>query len=104
MSALPATPDSEFHNASIHWKLDKLLFDLTQAQEPLTNREAKILRGLLCDYGPKDIAEIGFGNNDSSTIRCDLSTIYGKVSILLGSTIKINSDNIRNQLRNKGYQ
>ncbi len=104
MSALPVPPDSEFRDANIKWHLDKLLADLKQAQEPLTNRETKILRGLLCDYGPKDIAGIGFGNNDSTTISSDLSTIYEKISIVLGSNIKINSDNIRNQLRDRGYQ
>jgi hypothetical protein len=104
MSALPVPPDSEFRNANIKWHLDKLLTDLKQAQEPLTNRETKILRGLLCDHDPKNIAWIGFGNNDSTTIGGDLSTIYDKIEVLLGANVKINSGNIRNQLRDRGYE
>ncbi len=56
--------DQLFQEAGVNWDLEKLYLKLTQAKQlhtfssaQLTAIEKAILRGLLCNYSPKDIAK-----------------------------------------------
>jgi hypothetical protein len=107
MNAQLDLPDREFSEASNSWDLEHFLTDLREKNEFLTTREQKMLRGLLCEYSPKEIAKIGFGKDDSDSIRPDLSKIYEYAEILiatkLGSSPPVDSQNIRRLLKKAGY-
>jgi hypothetical protein len=107
MNAQLDSPDREFHEASQDWHLGLILADIIDKGESLTPREQKMLRGLLCEYSPKEIAEIGFGKDDSDSIRPDLSKIYAYAEILiatkLGNSLSVDSQNIRRLLKKAGY-
>jgi DNA-binding CsgD family transcriptional regulator len=104
MNAQLDLPDREFSEASKHWNLKSILDEIAAKGESLTPREEKMLRGLLCEYSPKEIAAIGFNKTDSHTIRADLSKIYEYIEILLETPLQVGSHNIRRLLKEAGYR
>jgi hypothetical protein len=68
---------TDFPEANQDWDLDRLFSDIEQANGTrLTDRDRKLLRGLLCYFQPKDIAQKGWGNLNSACIRSDLTKLY----------------------------
>ncbi len=104
MNAQLDLPDREFYEASNDWHLDKILADIAAKGESLTPREQKMLRGLLCEYSPKEIAEIGFDKSDSKSISSELSKIYEYIELLLETSLQVNSGNICRLLKKAGYR
>jgi hypothetical protein len=103
MNAQLDLPDREFSEASQDWNLSDILAAIAAKGESLTPREQKLLRGLLCGYSPKEIAEIGFNKSDSKSISAELSKIYEYIEILLETPLQVNSGNYYRLLRKAGY-
>ena len=104
----PSSDDPHFIQAAQEWDLDRLYRDLKDCiMETLTDRNKTILRGLLCDYSPGEIAKIAYGKETSETISSNLTTIYQIITNLnahrSGNHTKIDSDNIRRILKSLGY-
>jgi|GEM_PF-3132904 hypothetical protein len=75
--------------------------------EKLTDREKILLRGLLCDYSPKEIAKIAYGKDTSEPIASSLTNLYVIITHLndhqSGDPTKTDSNNIRRILKSLGY-
>jgi hypothetical protein len=104
MNAQLDLPDREFLKASQNWHLDRMLTGIADKGEFLTPREQKMLRGLICGYSPKEIAEIGFNKSDSKSISPELSKIYEYVELLLETPLQVTSGNICRLLEDADYR
>lgn len=87
LSTLKQVQSGEFIEAAYNWKLEKLYVDLASAKNKgLTPVEKKILRGLLCGYSPREIADIIYQSSGSSSVRVYLSNaLYKYIEIMLSS-------------------
>lgn len=87
LSTLKQVESGEFIEAAYNWKLEKLYVDLASAKNKgLTPVEKKILRGLLCGYSPKEIADIIYQSSSSSSVRVYLSNaLYKYIEVMLSS-------------------
>jgi hypothetical protein len=110
MKTDPLPAYSDFVQAAEDWDLVSLMDDLKSVhQRKLTDREQKILRGLLCDYSPEEIARLGYGNSNSRPIASDISRIYDYIELLVEVRThepqKITSQNVlRRVLKEIGYR
>jgi|GEM_PF-2638776 len=66
----------------------------------VSDREKIILRGLLCDYAPKEIAKIVYGKDPSEPIASNLTHLNAHQST---DPTKIDSSHIRRILKSLGY-
>ena len=75
----------EFIEAINHWDLDKLYIDLSSVKgKGLTPTDKKMLRGILCGYSPREIAEKIYKTKNSNAVRVTLSNgLYRYVEDLL---------------------
>ncbi|HEY9300478.1 MAG TPA: hypothetical protein VIQ31_29770, partial [Phormidium sp.] len=87
LSTLKQVQSGEFIEAAYNWKLEKLYVDLASAKNKgLTPVEKKILRGLLCGYSPREIADIIYKSSSSSSVRVYLSNgLYKYIEVMLYS-------------------
>lgn len=104
----PSSDDPYFIQAAQEWDLDRLYRDIKDCiMETLTDRHKIILKGLLCDYSPREIAKIAYKKETSEPIRSNLTTLYEIITNLnahrSGNHTKIDSDNIRRILKSLGY-
>ena len=104
----PSPDDPHFIQAAEEWDLDRLYLNLKDCiSEKLTDREKIILRGLLCDYAPKEIAKIAYGKDTSEPIASNLTNLYEILTHLnahqSSHPAKIDSNNIRRILKSLGY-
>ena len=101
--------DPHFIQATQEWDLDRLYRDIKDCtMETLTDRHRIILRGLLCDYSPREIARIAYGKDTSESIASNLTTLYEIITQLNTHQsgdhhTKIDSNNIRRILKSLGY-
>lgn len=99
--ALNSTYQSEeFIEAINSWDLDKLYIDLSSAKgKRLTPTEKKLLRGILCGYSPREIAEKLYQAKNSNSVRVALSNgLYRYLEELL---INLNEDEFKIKSWNK---
>lgn len=108
---LKQVQSGEFIEAAYNWKLEKLYVDLASAKNKgLTPVEKKILRGLLCGYSPREIANIIYQSSTSSSVRVYLSNgLYKYIEVMLYSQtsqqIKINHwSRVTKLLEEAGYK
>ncbi|MEM7714423.1 MAG: NB-ARC domain-containing protein, partial [Cyanobacteria bacterium P01_A01_bin.68] len=75
----------EFIEAINHWDLDKLYIDLSSVKgKGLSPTDKKLLRGILCGYSPREIAEKIYKTKNSNAVRVTLSNgLYRYVEDLL---------------------
>ena len=104
----PSSDDPYFIQAAQEWDLERLYRDIKDCiMETLTDRHKIILKGLLCDYSPREIAKIVYKKETSEPIRSNLTTLYEIITNLnahrSGNHTKIDSDNIRRILKSLGY-
>ena len=104
----PPPEDSHFLQAAQEWDLDRLYLNLKNSiSEKPTDREKILLRGLLCDYAPKEIAKIAYGKDTSEPIASSLTNLYEIITHLnahqSSDPTKIDSNNIRRILKSLGY-
>lgn len=104
----PSSDDPHFIQAAQEWDLDRLYLDIKACiSEKLTDREKILLRGLLCDYSPKEIAKIAYGKDTSDTIAPNLTNLYEIITHLnahqSSDPTKIAYNNIRRILKSLGY-
>ena len=104
----PSSDDPYFIQAAQEWDLERLYRDIKDCiMETLTDRHKIILKGLLCDYSPREIAKIAYKKETSEPIRSNLTTLYEIITNLnahrSGNHTKIDSDNIRRILKSLGY-
>ncbi|MFB2937225.1 NB-ARC domain-containing protein [Aerosakkonemataceae cyanobacterium BLCC-F154] len=111
LSTFKQVESGEFIEASYNWKLEKLYVDLASAKNKgLTPVEKKILRGLLCGYSPREIADIIYKTSSSSSVRVYLSNgLYKYLEVMLYSQtsqkVKINHwSRVTNILEEAGYK
>ena len=111
LSTLKEVQSGEFIEAIYNWKLEKLYIDLASAKNRgLTPVEKKILRGLLCGYSPREIADIIYKSSSSSSVRVYLSNgLYKYIEIMLYSqtsqNVKINHwSRVTKLLEEAGYK
>lgn len=95
-----------FKQAERQWDLKRLYRDLVNAdpkRQKLTSMEAVHLRGLLCGYGPAQIADIL--HKSAHGVESDLSAkVYSRVkSLLAGKQIK-NWRDVSQYLEEAGYR
>lgn len=108
---LKQVQSGEFIEATYNWKLEKLYVDLASAKNKgLTPVEKKILRGLLCGYSPREIANIIYQTSSSSSVRVYLSNgLYKYLEVMLYSQtnqkVKINHwSRVTKILEDAGYK
>ncbi|MBR8840959.1 MAG: NB-ARC domain-containing protein [Stigonema ocellatum SAG 48.90 = DSM 106950] len=79
--------EEEFIEAKKNWELERLYVDLASAKgKALTPVEKKLLRGLLCGFGPAEIANIVYKSGNSSTVRVYLSNgLYKYIEEMLSN-------------------
>jgi DNA-binding CsgD family transcriptional regulator len=104
----PPPDDPHFIQAAQEWDLDRLYHDIKHCiSEKLTDREKLILKGLLSDYSPKEIAKIAYGKDTSETIAATLTNLYEILTHLnahqSSDPTKIAYNNIRRILKSLGY-
>jgi hypothetical protein len=111
LSTSKPVESGEFIEAAYSWKLEKLYVDLASAKNKgLTPVEKKILRGLLCGYSPREIADIIYKSSSSSSVRVYLSNaLYKYIEVMLYSqtsqSIKINHwSRVTKLLEEAGYK
>jgi hypothetical protein len=100
------SPDEQFLQAALQWDLPRLYQDLAKVKRKgLTSIERVHLRGLLCGYGPAEIAEKL--NRDPEGLKVDLSNrIYTYIKRLIGKEDEKmeNWRNICEWLEEAGYK
>lgn len=104
--------DQLFQEAGLNWDLEKLYLKLTQAKQLNTVRTAKltaiekaILRGLLCQYSPKEIA--GHLHWTLNSLRVELTRgLYRYIEILTARDLNTIRSwrNIAQWLEDSGYK
>jgi hypothetical protein len=100
------SPDEQFLQAALQWDLPRLYQDLAKVKRKgLTSIERVHLRGLLCGYGPAEIAEKL--HRDPEGLKVDLSNrIYTYIKRLIGKEDEKmeNWRNICEWLEEAGYK
>ena len=89
MTSTTATPSSSsppdpFAEADLTWELERLYQDLATVKgQPLRNTEKRYLRGLLCGYGPEELAKKVYRQPKSLTSYLS-RTLYQYIKELTG--------------------
>jgi hypothetical protein len=83
---IPTTtsPPDPFAEADLHWELERLYQDLAAVKgQPLRDTEKRYLRGLLCGYGPEELAKKVYRQPKSLTSYLS-RTVYQYIKDLTG--------------------
>jgi len=101
MATITQTPRPDpFAEADLTWELERLYQDLARVKgKPLQDTEKRYLRGLLCGYGPRELAKIVYRQSKSLTSYLS-RTVYQYVKDLTGHNNMQNHSQIPNWLEN----
>jgi hypothetical protein len=96
---------SDFSKAVVEWDLKQLYADIKakDGTEP-TPRLKQIIRGLLCGYTPKEIAQKVYNKPTSECIGQDLNRIYGYIQRVVDSEDRVTAGNIVRLTSIAGYR
>ncbi len=84
MTSPSSSPPDPFADADLTWELERLYQDLATVKgQPLRNTEKRYLRGLLCGYGPEELAKKVYRQPKSLTSYLS-RTLYQYVKELTG--------------------
>jgi hypothetical protein len=97
---------SHFGQAPNEWDLEQLYADIRSIRKSaeLTPRVQQIIRGLLCGYTPKEIAQKVYNQPNANCIGQDLNKIYSYIQDVTESEDRVVSGNIVRLTSGAGYR